>query len=94
MIAQKDETYSKVYAKVQEISQDEANRLEFEAREKARRDEVARRQFAEEEAAKKAYDKAHHEIALNLLPLLDDEAISKTTGLSLSEVISLRANQE
>jgi predicted transposase/invertase (TIGR01784 family) len=83
MLAQRSPEIGKVVGLLKELSADEAIRMQYEAREKALRDDKARIRFAEN-AGKK-------EVAKNLLSLgVDVGIISTATNLPLSEIISLQ----
>ncbi|WP_365939920.1 hypothetical protein [Moorena sp. SIO3I8] len=46
--------------------------------------------LADKQANKQAKKEAKQEIARKLLPLLDDETISQTTGIAVEEIQKLR----
>jgi predicted transposase/invertase (TIGR01784 family) len=82
MLAQKNPVIEEAYCKLQVMSEDEANRMLYEARLKARRDEYSRLQGALREERK--------EIAQALKALGDPvEKIAKVTGLSPDEIAAL-----
>jgi predicted transposase/invertase (TIGR01784 family) len=82
MLAEKNPMIGEAYCKLQEMSEDEANRMIYEARLKAQRDEYSRTQGA--------IRKSREEIARNLKHLGDTiERIAQATGLSVDEVAAL-----
>jgi predicted transposase/invertase (TIGR01784 family) len=81
-----------------ELSQDEPTRRLAEAREKARRDEYARRKYAHQEGLQQGLQQGFQQgrqeervyIARTLLREKDPaEKVAKVTGLSLTEVQAL-----
>jgi predicted transposase/invertase (TIGR01784 family) len=84
MLAQRSPEIGKVVGLLKELSADETIRMQYEAREKAFRDDKARINYAEN-AGKK-------EMAKNLLSVgIDASTIAKASGLPLTEIISLQA---
>ena len=82
---------------IMELSEDECTRILAESREKARRDEEARRDYAyqegEREGERKGRQEERLEVARNLLLEKDPvEKVAKATGLSLDEVKALAAS--
>jgi predicted transposase/invertase (TIGR01784 family) len=82
MLAEKYPMIQEAYCKLQEMSEDEANRMIYEARLKAQRDEYSRTQGA--------LRKAREEIARNFKQLgISVEQIAQGTGLSIDEIAAL-----
>jgi predicted transposase/invertase (TIGR01784 family) len=82
MLAAKNPVIEEAYCKLQVMSEDEANRMIYEARLKAQRDEQSRLQGARKDERK--------EIARTLKALGDSsEKIAKATGLSPDEIAAL-----
>ena len=76
---------------IMELSEDEQTRLLAEAREKYRRDEVARRKYAfqtgKQEGRQEGRQEERQDMARRLLLEKDPiEKVAKVTGLSLDEV--------
>jgi predicted transposase/invertase (TIGR01784 family) len=95
MLAQRSPEIGKVVGLLKELSADEAIRMQYEAREKALRDDKARIRFAEKAAADRArsegIDEGKREIALSgLRKGYDINMIMDLTGLPLTEIISLQ----
>ena len=75
---------------IMELSEDERTRLLAEAREKYRRDEVARWDYAFQTGEQKGRQEGHINVARRLLLEKDPvEKVAKVTGLSLEEVKAL-----
>jgi predicted transposase/invertase (TIGR01784 family) len=96
MLAQRSPEIGKVVGLLKELSADEAIRMQYEAREKALRDDKARIRFAEKAAADRArsegIDEGKREIALSgLRKGYDINMIMDLTGLPLAEITSLQA---
>ncbi len=77
------------------MSKDEELRILAELREKGRRDEYARRQYAIkqglQEGRKQGIKENKIEIAKNMIRLgIDKEIIAKSTGLKIEEIEKLR----
>jgi predicted transposase/invertase (TIGR01784 family) len=86
MIAEKNPVIKEAYCKLQEMSEDEATRMVYEARLKAQRDEYSRVQGALEEGRQERAI----EIARNLKNLdIPVEQIVQSTGLSPEEIAAL-----
>jgi predicted transposase/invertase (TIGR01784 family) len=86
MLATKNPMIEEAYCKLQEMSQDEANRMIYEARLKAQRDEYSRLQGARKEER----EKRDREIAQNLKQLgISIEQIAQATSLSPDEIANL-----
>jgi predicted transposase/invertase (TIGR01784 family) len=82
MLAEKNPMIEEAYCKLQVMSEDEANRMIYEARLKAQRDEYSRTQGA--------LRKERREIARNLKNFGDPvEKIAQVTGLSTDEIAAL-----
>jgi predicted transposase/invertase (TIGR01784 family) len=95
MLAQRSPEIGKVVGLLKELSADEAIRMQYEAREKALRDDKARIRFAEKAAADRARsegkDEEKREIAEKLLKLHAPlDMILEATGLSFAEIVSLQ----
>ena len=71
------------------ISNDQEQRELYEMRAKILKDKVS----ALNEAERKGINKGKFEVAKNLLNILDDETIAKTTGLSIDEIKKIRENK-
>jgi predicted transposase/invertase (TIGR01784 family) len=86
MLAEKNPMIEEAYCKLQVMSEDEANRMLYEARLKAQRDEYSRIQGA----LRKGRQEGRQEIARNLKNLgLSFEQIAQATGLSVDEIAVL-----
>ena len=73
------------------LSREKSMEIIEEAREKARRDWVAMRDFALEKGRTEGRITGMKEVALNLLKKnIDISIISETTGLSKSEILKLK----
>jgi len=97
-VAKRDPVIRKAVAMLVELSEDEATRMLEEQAEKARRDEVARRMYAEcvakeeglAEGEAKGEAKAVRDIARNMKNAgATPEFIAQTTGLSMQEIAQL-----
>ncbi|MDY5911910.1 MAG: Rpn family recombination-promoting nuclease/putative transposase [Inconstantimicrobium porci] len=71
------------------ISNNQEQRELYEMRAKILKDKVS----ALNEAERKGINKGKFEVAKNLLNILDDETIAKTTGLSIDEIKKIRENK-
>jgi predicted transposase/invertase (TIGR01784 family) len=86
MLAEKNPMIEEAYSKLQVMSEDEANRMIYEARLKAQRDEYSRIQSALREGRQEG----RQEVARTLKALGDPVAkIAKATGLSVDEIAAL-----
>jgi predicted transposase/invertase (TIGR01784 family) len=85
-LAEKNPMIKEAYCKLQEMSEDEANRMIYEARLKAQRDEYSRIQGA----LRKGRQERDREIARNFKNLgIPLEQIAQATGLSADEIAAL-----
>jgi predicted transposase/invertase (TIGR01784 family) len=90
MLAEKNPMIQEAYSKLQEMSEDEANRMIYEARLKAQRDEYSRIQDALQKGRTEGRQEGRKEIARTLKALGDpSEKIAKATGLSADEIAAL-----
>lgn len=89
MLAKEGEEMAKAVELLEVISQDEQNRRLYEARQKELMDE-AQRQY---ESRKKGMEEGKLEVAAALLDVLSDEIIAVKTGVPLSKIKELRAEQ-
>jgi predicted transposase/invertase (TIGR01784 family) len=88
MLAQRSPEIGKVVGLLKELSADEAIRMQYEAREKALRDDKARMNYARSEGI----DEGKREIARAMLnDRMSFDLIAKYSGLSLTEINSLQA---
>jgi predicted transposase/invertase (TIGR01784 family) len=86
MLATKNPMIAEAYCKLQVMSEDEANRMIYEARLKAQRDEYSRLQGALQKGRKER----DREIARNLKQLgISIEQIAQATSLSPDEIAAL-----
>jgi predicted transposase/invertase (TIGR01784 family) len=86
MVAEKNPMIEEAYCKLQEMSEDEANRMIYEARLKAQRDEYSRIQGARQEGRQEGLK----EVARTLKALGDPVLrIVQVTGLSTDEIAAL-----
>jgi predicted transposase/invertase (TIGR01784 family) len=86
MLAEKNPMIEEAYCKLQEMSEDEANRMIYEARLKAQRDEYSRIQGA----LRKGREEGIEKVARNLKNLgVSFEQIAQVTGLSVDEIAAL-----
>jgi predicted transposase/invertase (TIGR01784 family) len=86
MLAEKNPVIEEAYCKLQVMSEDEANRMIYEARLKARRDEYSRIQGARQEGRQEGLK----EVARTLKALGDPVLrITQATGLSADEIAAL-----
>jgi predicted transposase/invertase (TIGR01784 family) len=86
MLAEKNPMIAEAYCKLQAMSEDEANRMIYEARLKAQRDEYSRIQGA----LKKGRMEGLEKVARTLKDLGDPvEKIARATGLSADEIAGL-----
>jgi predicted transposase/invertase (TIGR01784 family) len=87
MVAKTSPEIAKAVGVIMELSEDERTRLLAEEREKYRRDEEARREYAYEEGEKKGRQEERFDIAKRLLLEKEPvERVAKLAGLSLEEV--------
>jgi predicted transposase/invertase (TIGR01784 family) len=90
MAAKTDPGIAQAVGVIMELSEDERTRLLAEAREKYRRDEVARREYAFQTGEQKGRKEGRLDIARILLSEKESlERVAKVTGLSLEEVKDL-----
>jgi predicted transposase/invertase (TIGR01784 family) len=94
MIAEKSPVINEAYCKLQVMSEDEANRMIYEARLKAQRDEYSRIQGAlkkgREEGRTEGRTEERREVARNLKQLgIAIEQIARATGLSAEAIAAL-----
>ena len=82
-VAKTDDKIDKAFEILETISLSKEERAAYLSREMALHDEATRLSEAEERKA--------IEIAKNLLGILDDETIAKTTGLDIGKVKKLRS---
>jgi predicted transposase/invertase (TIGR01784 family) len=86
MVAEKNPMIEEAYCKLQVMSEDEANRMIYEARLKAQRDEYSRTQGAIRKERQEGLEK----VARNLKALgVPVETIAQATGLSVDEIAAL-----
>jgi predicted transposase/invertase (TIGR01784 family) len=86
MVAAKNPMIEETYCKLQVMSEDEANRMIYEARLKAQRDEYSRIQGA----LRKGRQEEREKVARTLKTLGDSvEKIAQATGLSVDEIAAL-----
>jgi predicted transposase/invertase (TIGR01784 family) len=86
MLAEKNPMIHEAYCKLQVMSEDEANRMLYEARLKAQRDEYSRIQGARREGL----DEGRREVARNLKRMgIPVEHIAQGTGLSSEDIAKL-----
>jgi predicted transposase/invertase (TIGR01784 family) len=90
MIAERNPVIKEAYCKLQVMSNDEANRMIYEARLKAQRDEYSRIQGAIQEGRVEGRKEGQKEVARTLKVLGDPvEKIARATGLSPDEIAAL-----
>jgi predicted transposase/invertase (TIGR01784 family) len=90
MLAGKDPVIEEAYCKLQVMSEDEANRMIYEARLKAQRDEYSRLQGALRKGREQGWQEGREKVARNLKALdVPVEKITRATGLSADEVAAL-----
>jgi predicted transposase/invertase (TIGR01784 family) len=98
MIAEKSPVINEAYCKLQVMSEDEANRMIYEARLKAQRDEYSRIQGARQEGRQEGRKEGRtegrrerdKEVARNLKQLgIAIEQIAQATGLSAEAIAAL-----
>jgi predicted transposase/invertase (TIGR01784 family) len=78
------------YCKLQAMSEDEANRMVYEVRLKAQRDEYSRVQGARQEGLTEGRQEGLKEVARALKALGDPVVkIAQATGLSVDEIAAL-----
>jgi predicted transposase/invertase (TIGR01784 family) len=83
MVAEKNPIINEAYCKLQEMSEDEANRMIYEARLKAQRDEYSRIQGALRKGLEKGRDAEREEAVKNLLDYgMNPEQVSQALRLS------------
>jgi predicted transposase/invertase (TIGR01784 family) len=94
MVSEKNPLINEAYCKLQAMSEDEANRMIYEARLKAQRDEYSRIQGARQEGRQEGHKEGHkegrREVARTLKACGDPaEKIARVTGLSPDEIAAL-----
>jgi predicted transposase/invertase (TIGR01784 family) len=90
MVAEKNPVIREAYCKLQVMSEDEANRMLYEARLKAQRDEYSRVQGARQEGRQEGEANAVKKIAFEMNKHgMDASAIAAITHLSEGEVNAL-----
>jgi predicted transposase/invertase (TIGR01784 family) len=90
MLAEKNPMIEEAYCKLQVMSEDEANRMIYEARLKAQRDEYSRTQGAIRKALQEGRQEGRAEVARNFKALgVSIEKIAQATGLSVDEIAAL-----
>jgi predicted transposase/invertase (TIGR01784 family) len=94
MLAERNPVIKEAYCKLQVMSEDEANRMLYEARLKAQRDEYSRVhgawQKGQQDGWQKGRQEERKEIARTLKALGDPaEKISRATGLSVDQIVAL-----
>jgi predicted transposase/invertase (TIGR01784 family) len=98
MLAEKNPMIQEAYCKLQVMSEDEANRMIYEARLKAQRDEYSRTQGAlrkglmegRQEGRQEGREEEREKIARNFKALgIPVEKIAQATGLSVDEIAAL-----
>ena len=91
MLAEKSESIRKAYRILQGISRDKRKRMEYEAREKAIRDQKQMMQEALEEGCSKGIEIGKIEVAKNLIAShADEDDIRAWTGLSSEQIAALK----
>jgi predicted transposase/invertase (TIGR01784 family) len=98
MLAKSDAALKEAVCKFKELSYDEALRLQLEAKNKFRQDQLARERDREEIGLKKGraegLQEGKKEIAKNLLKAhIDLQLISSTTGLSIKEIEKIKKEE-
>jgi predicted transposase/invertase (TIGR01784 family) len=92
MVAKSSPEIAQAVGVIMELSEDERTRLLAEAREKYRRDEVARRDYAYDKGKMEGRREERQEIALAALQNnISPEDVASFTGLSLEEIKALAA---
>jgi predicted transposase/invertase (TIGR01784 family) len=86
MLAEKNPVIGEAYSKLEVMSQDEANRMLYEARLKAQRDEYARIQYALEDGERKGKLGIAFEMKKSGVPAAQ---IERYTGLSADDIAGL-----
>lgn len=86
MLSKKDKYFKVAYNQLQLISQDESKRWEYEAREKALRDDMQREYEYEQRGIRKGWAEGRKEIILSLLDSLSIEQIASMLKMPISEV--------
>jgi predicted transposase/invertase (TIGR01784 family) len=90
MLSEKSPIIEEAYCKLQVMSEDEANRMIYEARLKAQRDEQSRIQGARTEGWQEGRQERAVEIARNFKSLgIAIEQIAQATGLSADAIAAL-----
>jgi predicted transposase/invertase (TIGR01784 family) len=90
MLAEKNPMIEEAYCKLQVMSEDEANRMIYEARLKAQRDEYSRIQGALRKGREEGRTEEKLGIARNFKNLgVSFEQIAQATGLSVDEIAAL-----
>ena len=91
MLAEKSVSIRKAYRILQGISRDKRKRIEYEAREKAIRDQKQMMQEALEEGRSKGIEIGKIEVAKNLIAShADEDDIRAWTGLSSEQIAALK----
>ena len=91
MLAEKSVSIRKAYRILQGISRDKRKRVEYEAREKAIRDQKQMMQEALEEGCSKGIEIGKIEVAKNLIAShADEDDIRAWTGLSSEQIAALK----
>jgi predicted transposase/invertase (TIGR01784 family) len=90
MLAAKNPVINEAYCKLKVMSEDEANRMIYEARLKAQRDEYSRMQGARQEGREEGREKGREEIIIQMAEHgMDAKAIAAITRLSERKVSSI-----
>jgi predicted transposase/invertase (TIGR01784 family) len=90
MLAEKNPMIEEAYCKLQVMSEDEANRMIYEARLKAQRDEYSRIQGALRKGRQEGRQEGLEKVARTLKALGDPvEKIAAATGLSVDDIAAL-----
>jgi predicted transposase/invertase (TIGR01784 family) len=90
MLAEKNPLINEAYCKLQAMSEDEANRMIYEALLKAQRDEYSRIQGALKQGLEQGRQERDKEVARNLKRLgISVEQIVQATGLSPDAIAAL-----
>jgi predicted transposase/invertase (TIGR01784 family) len=90
MVSEKNPMIEEAYCKLQVMSEDEANRMIYEARLKAQRDEYSRIQGALRKGREQGLEQGREQVARNLKNLgISVEKIAQATGLSVDVIAAL-----
>jgi predicted transposase/invertase (TIGR01784 family) len=90
MLAEKNPVINEAYCKLQVMSDDEANRMIYEDRLKAQRDEYSRIQGALREGRLEGLDEGRREVARSFKRMgIPVEQIAQGTGLSSEDIAKL-----